>query len=90
MTSRFNLRRLARKVARNSVGRTAYSSRYSLSFTSDHAERLSLCLLCEAGVASFALAWQPCLHVSRAREQGSRTREQRTRRRSADLDDERF
>ena len=42
------LRRLARKVARGSVDRTAYSPKYSLSFMSHHAERISLSLLCEA------------------------------------------
>ena len=36
------LRRLARKVARGSVDRTAYSPKYSLSFMSHHAERISL------------------------------------------------
>ena len=43
-------RRLARKVARGSVDRTAYSPKHSLSFMSHHAERisLSLSLLCEA------------------------------------------
>ena len=33
---------LARKVARGSVDRTAYSPKYSLSFMSHHAERISL------------------------------------------------
>ena len=33
---------LARKVARGSVDRTAYSPRYSLSFMSHHPERISL------------------------------------------------
>ena len=60
---------VARKVARGSVDRTAYSPKYSLSFMSHHAERISLSVV--RGV-TFALTWQPCLHVSRAREQGSR------------------
>ena len=37
---RSQLRRLARKVARGSVDRTAYSPKYSLSFMSHHAERI--------------------------------------------------
>ena len=39
-----------------------------------HAESASLSLLCEAcrvNRAIRSLTWQPCLHVSRAREQGS-------------------
>ena len=65
------LRRLARKVARG-VDRTAYSPKYSLSFRrSTMQQRISLSV-CEARTAPFALTWQPCLHVSRAREQGSR------------------
>ena len=47
-TAVLKLRRLARKVARGSVDRTAYSPKYSLSFMSHHAERISLSLLCEA------------------------------------------
>ena len=35
-------KQLARKVARGSVNRTAYSPKYSLSFMSHHAERISL------------------------------------------------
>ena len=38
-TAVLKLRRLARKVARGSVDRTAYSPKYSLSFMSHHAER---------------------------------------------------
>ena len=41
-TAVLKLRRLARKVARGSVDRTAYSPKYSLSFMSHHAERISL------------------------------------------------
>jgi len=46
------LRRLARKVARGSVNRTAYSPKYSLSFMSHHAERICLSLFecCARGV----------------------------------------
>ena len=40
------VRRLARKVARGSVDRTAYSPKYSLSFMSHHAERISLSVVC--------------------------------------------
>ena len=74
-TAVLKLRRLARKVARSSVDRTAYSPKYSLSFMSHHMQSASLSLLCrrrEPRSAPFALTWQPCLHVSRAREQGSR------------------
>merc|ERR1711965_974204 len=41
-TAVLKLRRLARKVARGSVDRTAYSPKYSLSFIPHHAERISL------------------------------------------------
>ena len=41
-TAVLKLRRLARKAARGSVDRTAYSPKYSLSFMSHHAERISL------------------------------------------------
>ena len=41
-TAVLKLRRLARKVARGSVDRTAYSPKYSLSFMSHHAGRISL------------------------------------------------
>ena len=41
-TAVLKLRRLARKVARGSVDRTDYSPKYSLSFMSHHAERISL------------------------------------------------
>ena len=41
-TAVLKLRRLARKVTRGSVDRTAYSPKYSLSFMSHHAERISL------------------------------------------------
>ena len=51
-TAVLKLRRLARKVARGSVDRTAYSPKYSLSFMSHHAvlqvQSASLSLLCEA------------------------------------------
>ena len=74
-TAVLKLRRLARKVARGSVDRTAYSPKYSLSFMSHHAERICLSLFecCARGVnrAICSHAWQPpCLHVSRASEQG--------------------
>ena len=42
LKDKVKLRRLARKVARGSVDRTAYSPKYSLSFMSHHAERISL------------------------------------------------
>ena len=71
-TAVLKLRRLARKVARGSVDRTAYSPKCSLSFMSHHAERISLSVVRGVKTAPFALTWQPCLHVSRAREQGSR------------------
>ena len=41
-TAVLKLRRLARKAARGSVDRTAYSPKYSIPFMSHHAERISL------------------------------------------------
>ena len=50
LTAILKLRRLARKVARGSVHRTAYSPKYSLSFMSHHAERAHLSLSVVRGV----------------------------------------
>ena len=47
-TAVLKLSLLARKLARGSVDRTDYSPKYSLSFMSHHAERISLSALCEA------------------------------------------
>ena len=75
-TAVLKLRRLARKVARGSVDRTAYSPKYSLSFMSHHAARISLSVVRGVNRAirklphSLSPAWQPRLHVSRARDQG--------------------
>ena len=49
-TAVLKLRRLARKVARGIVDRTAYSPKYSLSFMPHHAERISLSLSVVRGV----------------------------------------
>ena len=47
-TAVLKLRRLARKVARGSVDRTAYSPKYSLSLLCPTMQSASLSLLCEA------------------------------------------
>ena len=47
-TAVLKLRCLARKAARGSVDRTAYSPKYSLSFMSHPPRRAHLSLLCEA------------------------------------------
>merc|ERR1712185_482957 len=72
-TAVLKLRRLARKVARGSVDRTAYSPKYSLSFMSHHAERISLsvCARREPRHSAFALTWHhpvctSCVRVNRA------------------------
>ena len=72
-TAVLKLRRLARKVARGSVDRTAYSPKYSLSFMSHHAERISLSLSrsrgLEVGYPSAALGsedWSVVRGVNRA------------------------
>ena len=55
------------------LGPGACSVFCSLSFMSHHAERISLSVVRGVNRANpFALTWQPCLHVSRVREQGSR------------------
>ena len=67
LTAILKLRRLARKVARGSVHRTAYSPKYSLSFMSHHAERISLSVVRGVRTAQFALSPGNPVCTSRAR-----------------------
>ena len=71
-TAVLKLRRLARKVARGSVDRTAYSPKYSLSFMSHHAERISLSVVRGVNRAIRSHLATLSARLERAREQGSR------------------